>query len=917
MQEALRESEQRFRSILENPHTVVLIIDPETGGIEDGSLGACFFYGYSAHDLRQRKIFEISTLPPGIIFERMRMTGLQPCRHFESRHRVANGEIRDVEVCSCPMVIGGKTQLFTVVNDVSGRKQTEAALRKSEERYRELFETAPIAILEHDFSAVQARLDQLRSSGIADFKTYLENHPHEVVSCASMVKNLRANQETAALFQAPGKEDVPHYVTPYLEEESWNVVKDAFVALDEGKTRFEGEATLSTLAGEKKTLAFRMSVAERRENEALRVLLSLIDVTERKKAEQRLEKSVSLLRSTPEATNDGILVASKDKRIVAYNQRLLDMWQVPENIVANRYVCEAISFALANLKNSDTFKDRLGGFLNCDESDGFDVLEFRDGRVFECYSRPQRIGEQMIGRVLSFRDVTDREHWGKSLRESEQRNRLLIEESPVGIVLVQDKRLTYANPAALAMFGYADATKVLGRTAEDFLAPEERERIDKLRKDRLAGRQIPHSLETKGVKENGEVLELALWPRAISHFGQPTTLAFIADRTEAKNLWAQLLHSQKMEAIGTLAGGIAHDFNNLLTVILGYSELILSEKEKEDREYEDLKKIVDAAQTAGNIVRQVLAFGRKTDTKLSPLNLNRQVEGVRKMLSRLIPRTIKVQINLDPDLPSVNADHAQMDQILMNLAVNARDAMPDGGNLTIETKLVDLGEEYCRSHVESSAGPHVLLTVNDTGIGIDKASMDRIFEPFYTTKGPGEGTGLGLATVYGIVKSHGGHVCCESEPGVGTTFRIYLPVHRGDIEADLETSREFSAFGTGTILLVDDEASIRDFGKKVLEKAGYNVITASNGRGAIEAYKQKGAAISLVILDLNMPVMDGAQCREQILKADPEAKILIASGYFSDRSPRDVIDSGKGFIGKPLKAKELLKAVRNVLNEGS
>ena len=525
MQEALRESEQRFRSILENPHTVVLIIDPETGRIEDGSLGACSFYGYSRDDLRQRNVFDISTLPPQAIFERKRMTGLQPCRYLESRHRMASGEFRDVEVCSCPMVISGKVLVFTLVNDVTGRKMAEEALRKSEERYRDLFDSAPISILEHDFSEVQARFDRLRSLGVEDFKTYFENHPEEVRSCASMVKNLGVNQETVALFQAPGKEDVPHYVTPYLEEESWNVVKDAFVALAEGKTRFEGVGTISTLTGEKKTLAFRMSVAERRENAPLRVLLSLIDVTDRKRAEQRLERSVSLLRSTLEATNDGILVVGKDKNIVAYNQRLLDMWQVPENIVANRDVCEAISFALADLKNSDTFKDHLGGFLNCDESDGLDVLEFRDGRVFECYSRPQRIGEQMIGRVLSFRDVTDREHWGNALQESEQRNRLLIEESPVGIVLVQDKKLTYANPVALAMLGYKDAAEVLGRTAEDFLAPEERERIEKLREDRLAGGQISVPLELRGVKENGEVLELARLatrnqsPRTADHSG--------------------------------------------------------------------------------------------------------------------------------------------------------------------------------------------------------------------------------------------------------------------------------------------------------------------------------------------------------------------------------------------------------------
>lgn len=914
-QEALRESEQRFRAVFENPYTMMLIIDPETGRIEDGSPAACIFYGYSREELRQRKISEINTLAPQAVFETLESARLQQISHFDFQHRLANGKLRDVEVCSGPIIMGGRTLLFSVINDVTGRKQAETALRESEKRYRELFDTAPISILEKDFSQLQARFDQMRSAGVKDFKAYFEDHPEEVALCASLLKKLEVNQETATLFQAPTKKDVPQNLIPYLEEESWDTVKEAFVALAGGKARFEGEIALLTLAGEKKTLAFRVFVSERNEKTTARMLVSFIDISQRKKLEIQLEKSVSLLRSTLEATHDGILVVGKDKRIVAFNQRLLDMWQVPENVAATRDTQAAIAFALSHLKSAPTLRDNLSRFLNCDESDSFEVLEFHDGRVFECYSRPQCVGEQMMGRVLSFRDVTDRKLSEKALRESEQRNRLLIEESPVGIVLLQDGKLTYANPAALAMFGYDDPNRVLGRPAEDFLECEEWERIQRLRRDRLAGRLLPHSLSVKGIRENGEALDLTLWPREINYCGQQTSLAFIADRTEAKSLWTQLLHSQKMEAVGTLAGGIAHDFNNLLTVVLGYSEFIISEKSEEDPEYEDLKKVMHAAQSAADIVQQILAFSRKADTKLSTLNLNLQVDRLRKMLSRLIPRSIEIQINPDPNLPTINADHAQIDQILLNLAVNARDAMPDGGTLTIETELVDLDEEYCRSHVESSVGPHALLKVRDTGIGIDSPSMDRIFEPFYTTKKPGEGTGLGLATVYGIVKSHGGHITCQSEPGLGTTFEIYLPVPQIETETDAETGPAFPAFGTGTILLVDDEAFIRELGKRVLERVGYDVITASNGHEAIEAYKDKGANISLLVLDLLMPHMDGKECLAEILKMDPDAKVLIVSGYSPDRAPREVIESAKGFIKKPFNAEEFLKTVRDVLKE--
>ena len=316
------------------------------------------------------------------------------------------------------------------------------------------------------------------------------------------------------------------------------------------------------------------------------------------------------------------------------------------------------------------------------------------------------------------------------------------------------------------------------------------------------------------------------------------------------------------------------------------------------------------------MVQQILAFSRKTETKPRPINLNKQVEQLKKMLSRLIPKTIEVEISLDSGLPTVNADPAQIEQVLMNLAVNARDAMPNGGRLLIETQTVLLDEKYCRLHLEASQGRHALLVVTDTGVGIDRTTMDRIFEPFYTTKKPGQGTGLGLAMVYGIVKSHGGHITCESELGRGTTFKIYLPAHQAEGEADVTISGEFSALGTGTILLVDDEEFVRSLGQRILEKAGYTVITATNGQEAVEIYKEKGNQISLVILDLIMPVMDGNQCLEEILRLDPRARVLIASGYSPDGTIRETLEGGaKGFVGKPYNLKQLLKTVRDALNE--
>ncbi len=371
-----------------------------------------------------------------------------------------------------------------------------------------------------------------------------------------------------------------------------------------------------------------------------------------------------------------------------------------------------------------------------------------------------------------------------------------------------------------------------------------------------------------------------------------------------------------MDAIGTLAGGIAHDLNNLLTIILGYSELIISGKEKEDSDFEDMAKIILAARTAAEVTRQILAFSRKAETKTSPINLNERVDRLRRMLSRFIPKTMEFTVNFDPDLPIVKADPAQIDQVLMNLALNARDAMPEGGRLTIETKTMVLDDEYCRCHIEASEGIHAVIAVSDTGIGIDRASMERIFEPFYTTKKPGEGTGLGLAVVYGIVKGQNGHIICDSEPGVGTTFKIYLPVCQVEAEPDVTSSRQFSARGTGTILLVDDEQPVRDLGNKILAQAGYDVISACDGLEALEIYGQRKDEIALVILDLVMPLMDGKQCLAEILEIDPEARVLISTGYSPDGATRESLGIGaKGFVEKPFDSRQFLNAVQNILNE--
>ena len=383
-------------------------------------------------------------------------------------------------------------------------------------------------------------------------------------------------------------------------------------------------------------------------------------------------------------------------------------------------------------------------------------------------------------------------------------------------------------------------------------------------------------------------------------------------------LEGRLVQSQKMEAVGTLTSGIAHDFNNILHAISGYLHLLRTKENLDGTAGRYISQIEGVVEQATELVRRLLTFGRKMERKFVALDLNHEVVQVVQILERTIPKMVGINLRLADDLKMVQGDRTQLEQVIMNLGSNAKDAMPGGGTLTIATENVALDRSYCSFHPEASPGGYVRLRVSDTGHGMNPDTIEHIFEPFFTTKEVGKGTGLGLSTVYGIVTGHGGHITCDSQPDQGTVFDIYLPAIETPASG-LSPAQEYetrSFRGDETILLVDDDFSAREVGQAILEQYDYTTYVAHNGEQALEIYGADPGDIDLVVLDLIMPGMGGYECLNKLIELDPEVKVIVASGFLAEEQEERIIEAGaRGFIGKPYRILDFLERLRKVLDE--
>ena len=638
----------------------------------------------------------------------------------------------------------------------------------------------------------------------------------------------------------------------------------------------------------------------------------------RRRAEAALRESEDRHRDLIEHSRDLICTHDLTGRILSVNQTAAELLGYDQETLLSKNI-EEILFS----GSQNEFDSYVAELQKTGSAQGTMTVQTRGGekRVWD-YNNTLRTEGVSVPIVRGMaHDVTEQSQAEKSLRENQARLAGIVNSAMDAIISVDsDQRIVLFNTAAERILG-CPASEAIGQSIERFIPQPFRQQHQQHIRDfgerGVTSRSMRSQRALSGLRADGEEFPIEASISQIEVAGQKLFTVILRDITERTQLEEQLRQSQKMEAIGRLAGGVAHDFNNVLTVIIGYSQLVQAQLDDASPLRHDLEEIETAGHRAAGLTAQLLAFSRKQVLQPRVLDLNEVISDVDKMLRRLIGEDIDLITIARPDLGRVKADPGQIEQILLNLAVNSRDAMPRGGKLTIETADIELDEIYASSHADVVPGPYVMLAVSDTGHGIDAETQSHIFEPFFTTKLPGKGTGLGLSTVFGIVKQSGGHVWVYSEPGHGAAFKVYFP--RVDEPADAAaapTKSIESLYGSENILVVEDDEAVRNVSRVALEKYGYTVLEAGSGAQALEAFGPLATAIDLVMTDVIMAGMSGPALVVHLKELHPDVKVLYVSGYTEEATiHHGVLTEGIAFLQKPFTPDGLARKVRQLLDK--
>jgi PAS domain S-box-containing protein len=649
---------------------------------------------------------------------------------------------------------------------------------------------------------------------------------------------------------------------------------------------------------------------------ATSVLLIARDITETWQTRKFLRESEARYRTLVEQSNDAIYFLF-DRKFEYINQRFKEIFGVTQEEVTS------LDFDFLNLvapQSRSLVIERSQKVAQGEQVPShyeFTALT-TDGREIEVEASvsyvPYRDGIATQG-IL--RDITERKQSEQALRESEERYRQLVDLMPDGVAVHQDGVVRMVNQTGARLLGYESTAEIVGRPALDFVHPDDRPIVIERMRALLQRKESVPPQEERFLRKDGTITHTEISAGQFLLEGKPAILIISRDISQRKRLEDQLRQAQKMEAVGRLAGGIAHDFNNLLTAISGYAEFILRDLALGAPSRGDAEAIIKAAERATKLIQQLLAFSRHQVMEMRVINLNQELVDLERMLHRIIGEDIDLRVITAPDLWNVRIDPSQMDQVIVNLAVNARDAMPVGGVLILETMNVELEEPEAQQHPDLDPGEYVLLSVTDTGKGIPPAIIEHLFEPFFTTKEVGEGTGLGLAMVYGIVKQFGGHIEVESEVDRGTSFRVFLP--HVDQAAEYVEGRPYSKVGlrgSETVLVVEDNDMVRNLAARILRKQGYTVLEAHSGREALRLASEHTGKIHLLLTDVVMPQMSGQALVEQLEQVSSGIRVLFMSGYTDNIiAQHGILEPGTDLIEKPFSPQALSRKVRGVLDQ--
>ena len=751
----------------------------------------------------------------------------------------------------------------------------------------------------------------------ARFHQLLASSPDGIWSIDRDGITKEVNGAMAAMVGYRPEEMVGKHFREFFSEEGFRIATEAFLRAKKGEPSSIELPLRRKDGSEAHSLCSTHPILDARGN-FVGGFGILRDITVRHRAEQERQQALSLVEATLESTADGLLVVDREGRITRFNERFAHLWHIPVDVLASGGDERAIGYVISQVEDPEQFVSKIRKLYATPEAESFDTLRFKDGRVFERYSLPQRLNGEIIGRVWSFRDVTGH------VRALEEQELAMEREATIATnldaalftcVLAGDGSITrydYISRGAEALYGVSretvetDPTFWIARVHSEDLTNVVRPAFARLLQLQPAVIEVRYQ-SSRGIHRWHRS---HLFPRREAD-GSIHVDGIEADVTERVKLEDQLRHAQKLEAIGQLAGGVAHDFNNILTAVIGYSDLLLARLGPNDPNRRAVEEIRKGGDRAAGLTRQLLAFGRRSATQPRLVDVNAAVRELEPMLRRLVGEDVSFELALAAAPGSVRIDPTHFEQIIVNLAVNARDALPQGGSIRIETGVVarpDVPE------AGSGTGRFVRIAFTDTGVGIPADVLGHIFEPFFTTKEAGRGTGLGLATVYGIVRQHHGSIDVRSEVGQGSTFEILLPEVTGE-EGALSAAVESPSGGRERILLVEDDAALLALSREILMELGYDVVTARTGNEGLALLEQGGGRLDLLVTDVVMPGMGGRELAQRARQRFPSLRLLFVSGFAGTLPPPvDERAPENSFLPKPYTPLTLARKVRDVLD---